>query len=103
MTVRSTRQPVGSLSGGQRQSVAVARAIMQLADSLVDYVRMWWARVRAGESGALPALVGLAVIVIVIYFDIRSSAFLSAGNLVNLMTQASQPLGSIANRVPRPN
>src|SRR5579863_2162028 len=27
-TVRSIRQPVGSLSGGQRQSVAVARAIM---------------------------------------------------------------------------
>ncbi|HEU5001711.1 MAG TPA: ATP-binding cassette domain-containing protein [Actinomycetota bacterium] len=27
-TVRSIRQPVGSLSGGQRQSVAVARAVM---------------------------------------------------------------------------
>jgi ABC-type sugar transport system ATPase subunit len=31
VTVRSIRQPVGSLSGGQRQSVAVARAIMQEA------------------------------------------------------------------------
>ncbi|HEX9033486.1 MAG TPA: ATP-binding cassette domain-containing protein [Streptosporangiaceae bacterium] len=28
-TVRSVRQPVGSLSGGQRQSVAVAKAVMQ--------------------------------------------------------------------------
>ncbi len=28
-TVRSIRQPVGSLSGGQRQSVAVAKAVMQ--------------------------------------------------------------------------
>ena len=28
-TVRSVRQPVGSLSGGQRQAVAVARAVMQ--------------------------------------------------------------------------
>ena len=27
-TVRSIRQPVGSLSGGQRQSVAVAKAVM---------------------------------------------------------------------------
>jgi D-xylose transport system permease protein len=43
--------------------------------------------VRSGDSGALPVLIGLAVIVI--YFDIRSSAFLSAGNLVNLMTQAA--------------
>jgi D-xylose transport system ATP-binding protein len=30
-TVRSVRQPVGSLSGGQRQAVAVARAVMQEA------------------------------------------------------------------------
>ena len=58
-----------------------------LATSLGDYVRMWWTRVRAGDSGALPVLIGLAAIVI--YFDIRSSAFLSAGNLVNLMTQAA--------------
>ena len=27
-TVRSIRQPVASLSGGQRQSVAVAKAVM---------------------------------------------------------------------------
>jgi ABC-type sugar transport system ATPase subunit len=30
-TVRSVRQPVGSLSGGQRQSVAVAKAVMSEA------------------------------------------------------------------------
>ncbi len=30
-TVKSIRQPVGSLSGGQRQAVAVARAVMQNA------------------------------------------------------------------------
>jgi ABC-type sugar transport system ATPase subunit len=29
VTVRNIRQPVGSLSGGQRQSVAVAKAVMQ--------------------------------------------------------------------------
>ena len=64
-----------------------AAAADLLANSLGEYVRIWWARVRGGESGALPVLVGLAAIVI--YFDIRSSAFLSAGNLVNLITQAS--------------
>jgi ABC-type sugar transport system ATPase subunit len=31
MSVRSIRQPVGSLSGGQRQAVAVAKAVMQKA------------------------------------------------------------------------
>jgi ABC-type sugar transport system ATPase subunit len=35
VTVRSIRQPVGSLSGGQRQAVAVARAIMQDAKLVV--------------------------------------------------------------------
>src|ERR1700678_402247 len=35
VTVRSIRQPVGSLSGGQRQSVAVARAIMQEAKMVI--------------------------------------------------------------------
>src|SRR6202162_3970402 len=34
-TVRSIRQPVGSLSGGQRQSVAVAKAVMQDARLVV--------------------------------------------------------------------
>jgi ABC-type sugar transport system ATPase subunit len=31
VTVRSVRQPVGSLSGGQRQAVAVARAVLRQA------------------------------------------------------------------------
>jgi ABC-type sugar transport system ATPase subunit len=35
VTVRSIRQPVGSLSGGQRQAVAVARAVMQNAQLVV--------------------------------------------------------------------
>ena len=35
VTVRSIRQPVGSLSGGQRQAVAVARAVMQQAELVI--------------------------------------------------------------------
>jgi ABC-type sugar transport system ATPase subunit len=35
VTVRSIRQPVGSLSGGQRQAVAVARAVMQNAQLVI--------------------------------------------------------------------
>ena len=34
-TVRNIRQPVGSLSGGQRQSVAVAKAVMQDAKLVI--------------------------------------------------------------------
>jgi D-xylose transport system permease protein len=58
-----------------------------LADSLGDYFRAWGTRIRNGESGALPIIVGL--IAIVVFFRIEQSSFLSAGNLVNLLVQAS--------------
>jgi D-xylose transport system permease protein len=58
-----------------------------MANSLAEYGRFWVQRVRSGESGALPVVVGL--IAIVVYFQVRNSLFLSAGNLVNLITQAA--------------
>src|SRR5215469_15508045 len=58
-----------------------------IADSLGEYTRIWLRRVRSGESGVLPVVLGL--IAIVIYFQIRDSRFLSALNLGNLITQAA--------------
>src|SRR6266702_7755946 len=58
-----------------------------IADSLGEYFRIWFRRVRSGESGVLPVILGL--IAIVVYFQIRSSLFLSSGNLVNLIIQAA--------------
>jgi D-xylose transport system permease protein len=58
-----------------------------IADSFGEYAKIWLARVRSGDSGFLPVLIGL--VVIVIYFQVRNSLFLSAGNLVNLITQAA--------------
>ena len=58
-----------------------------IANSLGEYVKIWISRVRNGESGALPVILGL--VAIVIYFQARSSLFLSAGNLVNLIGQAA--------------
>jgi D-xylose transport system permease protein len=58
-----------------------------VADSVGDYVRILAKRVRSGESGALPVIVGL--IVIVIFFRVQSPAFLTQRNLVNLMTQSA--------------
>jgi D-xylose transport system permease protein len=58
-----------------------------IAGSLGEYARIWWTKVRGGESGALPVILGL--VVIVVYFQARSSLFLSAGNLVNLIEQAA--------------
>ena len=58
-----------------------------MAGSIADYGRIWVKRIRSGESGALPVILGL--VVIVLFFQAKSSLFLSAGNLVNLMTQAA--------------
>jgi len=58
-----------------------------LAESLGDYLHAWWRRIRGGESGALPIIVGL--IVISIFFEVQSSAFLTATNIVNLFVQAT--------------
>ncbi len=70
---------------GSEELVALAPDV--LADSLGDYLRAWWKRVRSGESGALPIIAGL--IVICIFFEVRSSAFLHATNIVNLFVQAA--------------
>jgi len=58
-----------------------------IASSLGEYLKIWFSRVRNGESGALPVILGL--VAIVVYFQVRNSLFLSAGNLVNLITQAA--------------
>jgi D-xylose transport system permease protein len=58
-----------------------------LAQSLSGYLRAWRTRIRSGESGMLPVLLGLAAIVI--FFQIERSQFLSSGNLVNLIEQAA--------------
>src|SRR5215831_6595228 len=58
-----------------------------LADSVGDYVRIQAKRISSGESGALPVIIGL--VVIVGFFWLKSPAFLQPRNLVNLMTQSA--------------
>ena len=72
---------------GAGDAAVTASAPDLIADSLGEYTRIWFRRVRSGESGVLPVVLGL--VAIVIYFQIRSGLFLSAGNLVNLITQAA--------------
>jgi D-xylose transport system permease protein len=58
-----------------------------LAQSLSEYLRASWARVRGGNSGVLPVILGL--VVVAIGFQIANSKFLSAQNLVNLFEQST--------------
>ena len=58
-----------------------------LAQSLGQYVRAWWLRIRSGDSGVLPVV--LAIVVVAISFEITNSKFLSPQNLVNLFEQST--------------
>ena len=65
----------------------IAAAPEVLANSLGEYVRAWVKRIRNGESGALPILAGLVLIIVI--FQVQQSKFLSSGNIVNLLVQAA--------------
>jgi D-xylose transport system permease protein len=58
-----------------------------VAQSLGQYFRASWARVRGGNSGVLPVVLG--IVVVAIGFQIANSKFLSAQNLVNLFEQST--------------
>jgi D-xylose transport system permease protein len=47
----------------------------------------YWSRVKAGDIGSLPAVLGLIVLCLV--FGSMSSVFLTPGNFANLITQAA--------------
>ena len=60
-----------------------------VAQTLGEYLRAWAARVRAGDSGVLPVIAGLAVITVVFQAISPHHVFLSALNLVNLFQQSA--------------
>ena len=103
-TGRSSREGVGSGAGGVRES-AKAASVLGLREeeppeggrsALVSagavqtfggYAQGLWSKVRAGESGVLPVVLGAALIAGI--FQVQNSNFLSPGNLVNLLVQGS--------------
>ena len=58
-----------------------------VADSFGEWLRGQWLKIKGGDSGALPVLVGFVVIIII--FQTQNSHFLGAANLVNLINQAA--------------
>ena len=57
------------------------------APSLKGSAKDYWARVKAGDIGSLPAILGLIALCLV--FGSMSSVFLTPGNFANLITQAA--------------
>ena len=58
-----------------------------LAQTLGQYMRAWLQRIRNGDSGVLPVLLG--IVIIAIAFQVANGKFLSPQNLVNLFEQSS--------------
>ena len=79
--------PTSATPGSAMDPGTLVTLAPDVADSLGDYLRAWWKRIRGGESGALPIIIGL--IVICIFFDVQSSAFFTSANIVNLFVQAA--------------
>ncbi len=55
--------------------------------SAADQVRAYFSRLRAGETGMLPAIAGF--IVLCILFQLLNSHFLGLANIANLLTEAA--------------
>jgi D-xylose transport system permease protein len=56
--------------------------------SIGQAVADYWARVRGGDLGSLPAVLGLIVLVI-LFTALKGSTFLSAFNMANLVSQGA--------------
>jgi D-xylose transport system permease protein len=93
VTADPSETPAGTAGAGTADltlDAAVAAADVPpelLAQSLGQYVRVSLRRVRSGNSGVLPVILGL--VVVAVGFQIANSKFLSAQNLVNLFEQST--------------
>jgi D-xylose transport system permease protein len=61
--------------------------IIHESPSLKGAASDYWSRVKAGDIGALPAILGLIVLCAI--FGAMSNVFLTPGNFANLLTQAA--------------
>src|ERR1700689_1258302 len=89
----STTEPAAPAGGPLESPDAAAESMAPLiggnelvADSFGEYLAAQWKRIRGGDSGALPVVFGLILIVVI--FQVENSKFLTTGNLVNLIQQS---------------
>jgi D-xylose transport system permease protein len=79
-------EPIVDLTAAS--SAAVAEVPPELtAQSLAQYLRAWMQRVRNGDSGILPVLLG--IVIVAVGFQIANGGYLSPQNLVNLFEQST--------------
>jgi D-xylose transport system permease protein len=93
VTAERGETPVGTAGAGTADLTLDANAAAVdvppelVAQTLGQYFRAWWQKVRGGDSGVLPVVLG--IVVVAVGFQIANSKFLSAQNLVNLFEQST--------------
>ncbi len=85
--VEQPTEPVVDLTAAQRTAPLVPPEVV--AQSLREYVHGQIQRIRGGEAGMIPVVLGLLAIVIVFQSISPHHVFLSAGNIVNLFQQSA--------------
>ena len=60
-----------------------------LAQTLGEYLRGWWLRVRSGDSGVLPVVGGLVAVAVLFEVTTPENAFLRPSNLVYLFQEST--------------
>ncbi len=60
-----------------------------LAQTLGQYLRGWWARVRSGDSGIIPVVVGLVAVAAIFEITTPENAFLRPSNLVFIFEEST--------------
>ena len=91
MADSATQAPLETPTSAVAADIADERLILSKGPS--GWARLMWNRLRGGELGMLPVIVGLLVICTVFY--LQEPAFLSSRSLVTL-TQFAAPTGVIA-------
>jgi D-xylose transport system permease protein len=78
----ATAEPLVDLTAAA-SGAAVAEVPPEIfAQSLGQYLRAWWQRVRSGDSGVLPVLLGIIVVAVAFELITPENAYLRPSNLV---------------------
>jgi D-xylose transport system permease protein len=93
-TADAGETPTGTADGRTAVDLTAAPEVAEaevppelLAQSLGQFLRASWLRVRNGDSGVLPVVLG--IVVVAVSFQAANSKFLSSQNLVNLFEQST--------------
>jgi D-xylose transport system permease protein len=83
----ATAAPLVDLTAAKGDAAIAEVPPALTAQTLGQFLRAWWQRIRNGDSGVLPVLLG--IVVVAVAFQIANGKFLSPQNLVNLFEQSS--------------